>query len=58
MFKPLGIVIAVVMGVTYLGDTLYLGRYNSYISICLKYEYNFGYLDNELKIFRLLKHIS
>uniref|UniRef100_A0A2N9IVT9 WAT1-related protein n=1 Tax=Fagus sylvatica TaxID=28930 RepID=A0A2N9IVT9_FAGSY len=25
MFKPLGIVIAVVMGVTYLGDTLYLG---------------------------------
>ncbi len=58
MFKPLGIVIAVVMGVTYLGDTLYLERYNSYIDVCLKYEYNFGDLDKELKIFRLLKHIS
>lgn len=27
MFKPLSIVIAVVMGVVFLGDTLYLGRY-------------------------------
>lgn len=27
MFKPLSIAIAVVMGVTFLGDTLYLGRF-------------------------------
>lgn len=27
MFKPLGIFIAVVLGVTFLADTLYLGRY-------------------------------
>lgn len=27
MFKPLSIVIAVAMGVVFLGDTLYLGRY-------------------------------
>lgn len=29
LFNPLGMVIAVVMGVTFLGDTLYLGRYSS-----------------------------
>jgi hypothetical protein len=28
MFKPLSIVIAVAMGVVFLGDTLHLGRYN------------------------------
>lgn len=27
MFKPLSIVIAVALGVIFLGDTLYLGRY-------------------------------
>lgn len=27
MFKPIGMVIAVFMGVSFLGDTLYLGRY-------------------------------
>ncbi|KAJ9709040.1 hypothetical protein PVL29_000833 [Vitis rotundifolia] len=29
MFKPAGIVIAVIMGVTFLGDKLHLGRYDS-----------------------------
>lgn len=33
MFKPVAIVIAVVMGVTFLGDVLHLGRYNSLSSI-------------------------
>jgi len=27
MFSPLGIVIALAMGIVFLGDTLYLGRY-------------------------------
>jgi hypothetical protein len=30
MFKPLGIVVAVAIGVMFLGDTFYLGRYGSY----------------------------
>jgi hypothetical protein len=34
MFKPLGMVIAVIMGVTFLGDTLYLGR-NVFLCIFL-----------------------
>ena len=28
MFKPVGIVIAVIMGVTFLGDKLHVGRYD------------------------------
>lgn len=28
LFSPLGMVIAVVMGITFLGDNLYLGRYS------------------------------
>ena len=27
MFSPIGIVIALAMGIVFLGDTLYLGRY-------------------------------
>jgi hypothetical protein len=33
LFSPLGIVIAVAMGIPFLGDTLYLGRYSSQISM-------------------------
>ena len=29
MFKPLSIVVAIVMGVLFLGDSLYLGRYDN-----------------------------
>ena len=35
MFKPLSIVIAVVMGVAFLGDTLYLGRYHKLLLVLL-----------------------
>jgi len=28
MFKPIGIVFAAIMGISFLGDSLYLGRYN------------------------------
>lgn len=38
MYKPLGIVFAIIMGVTLLGDTLYLGRYNF-----IKFLIGFGY---------------
>lgn len=34
MFKPLGIVFAVIMGITFLGDSIYLGRYQ-FISCAL-----------------------
>jgi len=27
MFKPIGIVFAAIMGISFLGDSLYLGRY-------------------------------
>ena len=37
MFEPVGIVIAVVMGVTFLGDTLYLGRYPSFLVSILEW---------------------
>lgn len=36
MFKPLGMVIAVFLGVTILGDILHLGRYNSFVYFILK----------------------
>lgn len=31
MFKPLGMVIAIFLGVTILGDILHIGRYNSFV---------------------------
>jgi len=35
MFKPVGIVISVFIGVIFLGDNFYLGRWGVYHSLCL-----------------------
>lgn len=37
MFSPLGIVIALAMGIVFLGDALYLGRY---VNVVINYEEN------------------